>query len=74
MALHNIRRVGLISPCLGNLGNAAILSSMIANVRKRISKAEIVGITLSPKTPAIATESMPSRSLPRFGRTTALWT
>ena len=40
-------RVGLISPCLGNLGNAAILSSMIDNVRKRIPGAEIVGITLS---------------------------
>jgi polysaccharide pyruvyl transferase WcaK-like protein len=45
---QKIRRIGLISPCLGNLGNAAILSSMIANIRKRIPDAEIVGITLSP--------------------------
>lgn len=44
-----IRRIGLISPCLGNLGNAAILSSMIANIRKRIPDAEIIGITLSPE-------------------------
>jgi polysaccharide pyruvyl transferase WcaK-like protein len=33
---------------LGNLGNAAILSSMIANILKRIPDAEITGITLSP--------------------------
>jgi polysaccharide pyruvyl transferase WcaK-like protein len=48
-ANKKIRRVGLISPCLGNLGNAAILSSMIANIRKRTPDAEIVGITLSPE-------------------------
>jgi polysaccharide pyruvyl transferase WcaK-like protein len=46
---HTIRRIGLISPCLGNLGNAAILSSMVANIRKRIPDAEIIGITLSPE-------------------------
>jgi polysaccharide pyruvyl transferase WcaK-like protein len=46
---HKIRRVGLISPCLGNLGNAAILSSMIANIRQRVPDAEIIGITLSPE-------------------------
>src|SRR5580658_3704466 len=44
-----IRRVGLISPCSGNLGNAAILSSMIANLRSRIPDVEVVGITLSPE-------------------------
>ena len=44
-----ICRIGLISPCLGNLGNAAILSSMIANIRERMPDAEIVGITLSPE-------------------------
>jgi len=44
-----IRRIGLISPCAGNLGNAAILSSMIANIRTRIPNAEIIGITLSPE-------------------------
>ena len=46
---HKIRRIGLVSPCSGNLGNAAILSSMIANVRKRIPDAEIIGVTLSPE-------------------------
>ncbi|MGA9061093.1 MAG: polysaccharide pyruvyl transferase family protein [Terracidiphilus sp.] len=45
---RKIHRVGLISPCSGNLGNAAILSSMIANLRSRIPDVEIVGITLSP--------------------------
>lgn len=46
---HKIHRVGLISPCLGNLGNAAILSSMIAAIRKRVPGAGIIGITLSPE-------------------------
>jgi polysaccharide pyruvyl transferase WcaK-like protein len=44
-----IHRVGLISPYTGgNLGNAAIISAMIANIRTRIPDAEIVGITLNP--------------------------
>jgi polysaccharide pyruvyl transferase WcaK-like protein len=46
---HKTRRIGLISPCSGNLGNAAILSSMIANIRKRIPNVEIIGVTLSPE-------------------------
>lgn len=46
---RRIRRVGLISPCSGNLGNAAILSSMISNLRDRIPGVEVVGITLSPE-------------------------
>ena len=44
-----IHRIGLVSPCSGNLGNAAIMSSMVANIRLRIPDAEIVGITLSPE-------------------------
>ena len=44
-----IRRIALISPCAGNLGNAAILSSMIANVRSRIPGVEIIGVTLNPE-------------------------
>lgn len=44
-----IRRIALISPCAGNLGNAAILSSMIANVRSRVPGVEIIGITLNPE-------------------------
>lgn len=44
-----IRRVGLISPYSGgNLGNAAIITATIANIRKRVPDAEIVGITLNP--------------------------
>ena len=46
---QRIGRIGLISPCSGNLGNAAILSSMISNIRSRIPDAEIIGITLSPE-------------------------
>jgi polysaccharide pyruvyl transferase WcaK-like protein len=34
---------------MGNLGNDAILTSMISNIRKRIGDAEIIGITLSPE-------------------------
>lgn len=45
----NIRRIGLISPCSGNLGNAAILTAVIDNIRARLPQAEIVGITLSPE-------------------------
>lgn len=42
-------RIGLISPYSGgNLGNAAIITATIANIRKRIPEAEIVGITLNP--------------------------
>ena len=47
---RSIRRIGLVSPWSGgNLGNEAILSAMIANIRKRIVGAEILGITLSPQ-------------------------
>lgn len=46
-ARGKIRRVGLISPCSGNLGNAAIMTSMIENLRARIPGLEIVGVTLS---------------------------
>src|SRR5271166_1512363 len=47
---HNrILRIGLISPTSGNLGNAAMQSAMIANLRKRIAGVEIVGITLNPE-------------------------
>lgn len=46
---NRIRRIGLISPYSGgNLGNAAIITATIANIRKRIPAAEIVGITLNP--------------------------
>lgn len=45
---REIGRIGLLSPCSGNLGNAAILSAIIANIRDRISDVEILGITLSP--------------------------
>ena len=44
---RRIRRVGLISPTSGNLGNATMQSAMIANLRKRIVGVEIVGITLN---------------------------
>lgn len=43
-----IRRVGLLSPTSGNLGNAAMQVAMIANLRKRIAGVEILGITLNP--------------------------
>jgi polysaccharide pyruvyl transferase WcaK-like protein len=43
-----IRRIGLISPTSGNLGNAAMQSAMITNLRKRIAGVEILGITLNP--------------------------
>lgn len=46
---RTIRRVGLVSPCSGNLGNAAIMSSMIEHLRLRAPGVEIVGITLSPE-------------------------
>jgi polysaccharide pyruvyl transferase WcaK-like protein len=45
-----IRCIGLLSPYSGgNLGNAAIISAMIANIRMRLPDAEIVGITLNPE-------------------------
>jgi len=43
-----IRRIALVSPCSGNLGNEAIITSMISNIRKRIAEPQIIGITLSP--------------------------
>jgi polysaccharide pyruvyl transferase WcaK-like protein len=43
-----IRRIGLLSPTSANLGNAAMQSAMIANLRKRIPGVEILGITLNP--------------------------
>jgi polysaccharide pyruvyl transferase WcaK-like protein len=43
-----IRRIGLISPTSGNLGNATLQSAMIANLRKRIPGVAILGITLNP--------------------------
>jgi len=45
---RRVRRIGLLSPTSGNLGNAAMQSAMIANLRKRILGVEIVGITLNP--------------------------
>lgn len=45
---RQIRRMGLLSPTSGNLGNAAMQAAMIANVRKRIAGVEFVGITLNP--------------------------
>ncbi len=47
-AFSPIRRVGLISPYTGgNLGNGAIISATIANIRKRVPDVEIIGITLN---------------------------
>lgn len=43
-----IRRVGLLSPTSGNLGNAAMQWAMIVNLRKRIPGVDILGITLDP--------------------------
>jgi polysaccharide pyruvyl transferase WcaK-like protein len=43
-----IRRVGLLSPTSGNLGNATMQASMIANLRKRLPNVEFLGITLNP--------------------------
>src|SRR5271166_4346584 len=48
IARRRIRRVGLISPTSGNLGNAAMQAAMIVNLRKRIAGVEILGITLNP--------------------------
>src|SRR5689334_7231018 len=42
-------RVAFVSPSgLGNLGDAAIIESMIAGVRRRLPGVEIVGFTLNP--------------------------
>jgi polysaccharide pyruvyl transferase WcaK-like protein len=43
-----IRRVGLLSPTSGNLGNAAMQAAMIANLRNRVPGIEFMGITLNP--------------------------
>ena len=43
-----IRRIGLLSPTSGNLGNATMQAAMIANIRKRIVGIEFLGITLNP--------------------------
>jgi polysaccharide pyruvyl transferase WcaK-like protein len=43
-----IRRLALVTPWAGgNLGNSAILSSVISNVSRRIPSIEFVGVTLS---------------------------
>src|SRR5208283_5458175 len=50
LATHRqIHRIGLLSPTSGNLGNAAMQSAMIVNLRKRIAGVEILGITLNPE-------------------------
>ena len=42
-------RVAFVSPSgLGNLGDAAIIESMLAGIRRRHRAAEIVGFTLNP--------------------------
>ena len=47
---RRVRRIGLVSPWSGgNLGNEVIISAMIANIRKRIIGAEILGITLNTR-------------------------
>jgi len=63
-----VRRIGLISPYTGgNLGNAAIISALVANIRKRIPGAEIVGITLKPADTRLrhGIEAFPITSVPR---------
>lgn len=65
---RQIRRIGLISPYTGsNLGNAAIISAMVANVRQRIPGVEIVGITLNPSDTRSrhGIEAIPITTLPR---------
>ena len=47
-ARGHIRRVALLSPTSGNLGNATLQLAMIANLRKRVAGIEIVGVTLNP--------------------------
>lgn len=45
-----VRRVGIYGPFgWGNLGDAAIQESMIANIRERLPKVEIVGYSLNPE-------------------------
>src|ERR1700677_1019125 len=39
----------LLSPCGGNLGDAAIQDAVIANIRSRYADARILGITLNPR-------------------------
>ena len=48
IAHRQIRRIGLLSPTSGNLGNAAMQAAMIVNIRKRIAGVEFLGITLNP--------------------------
>src|SRR5208283_5702806 len=50
LATHRqIHRIGLLSPTSGNLGNAAMQAAMIANLRKRITGVEFLGVTLNPE-------------------------
>lgn len=66
-----IRRVGLLSPTSGNLGNATMQSAMIANLRKRIAGVEILGITLNPEDTrrrhGIDAFPLAATSLPHYG-------
>src|SRR4051812_46298282 len=42
-------KIGFISPCgWGNLGDAAIVDSLIHGIRTRLPQARIVGFTLNP--------------------------
>ena len=49
LAHRQLHRIGLLSPTSGNLGNAAMQAAMIANLRKRITGVEFLGITLNPE-------------------------
>ncbi len=64
-------RVAFVSPCgYGNLGDAAIVDSLIAGIRRRLPGVEIVGFTLNPSDTAArhGVEALPCGgfSLPHY--------
>jgi polysaccharide pyruvyl transferase WcaK-like protein len=49
-ALRDDARIALLSPCgFGNLGDAAIVSSAVEAVRRRLPGASVFGLTLNPE-------------------------
>jgi len=71
-------RVAFVSPSgLGNLGDAAIIDSLVAGIRQRLPDAEIVGFTLNPADTSVRhgveAYTCGAFSLPHYGvRTVAL--
>jgi polysaccharide pyruvyl transferase WcaK-like protein len=71
-ALTSVKKIGLMGPFGGNLGDAAIQQAMIQNIKKNYFDAEIYGFSLDPKDTEQRHE-IPSFAITRLGEREQWW-